>query len=482
MNFRFWKIIAIIGITSWSVQGQELTPKDKTKILNEYVKYVNEINNYLPIFNSILVDFNMNLNKFVDLPDAPPSNFSNALMPGNIFDDVFLNESPNAIYSRILNLSASLPAQEREKLNTLARKLKENSNKLNNIRFDIENLMNTLDLTSRENVGKVYEKLEIAATCFKDFRSIQIDLEKELKAIFQSQKIDISKTDQEYFRKLDMIYLNARIIADALYTKNDDDFESMFTKHREAVDLMSKTDFKNAAGTPWAGSGIQNKWKNILQQSQQAITAEKSFMAAEEIPEKYRLYDKYYYYYNHVLISRINRFGIGIASEMNELILTGKFNFLYYFEIPQIYKVIYPKLLDKTPFLQSSDPMIKALPKQVKGRDVIVANRTIKVDSFVVYFELYDHMIVDNDIVSVSFNGDWIVEKFKISDKKFNFSLKLNDAGKNFLLLYADDMGKRPPATIALAYQYQGKRQEIILKSDDKVSEIIEIQVEKEQE
>ena len=92
---------------------------------------------------------------------------------------------------------------------------------------------------------------------------------------------------------------------------------------------------------------------------------------------------------------------------------------------------------------------------------------------------MYDHKIVDKDVVSLSYNGEWIVEKFQISEKPYNFKLKLNGEGKNFLLLHADDMGRQPPATIALSYKYKGKKELIILNSDTKKSEVIEIVLQK---
>jgi len=471
--------VLIVLIMSIQMKAQETkTFNDQLKSLNNYVLYVNEINNYLPIFNSILVDFNMNLNKYVDLPNTPPSSFSNALMPDNIFDDVFLNEAPNAIYARAIGQSERLSPKDRETLNKIAKQIHQNSVVLNGVRFDIEKLINTLDLTKRENLSLVYDKLELASKSFKDFRTLQIELEKEVKAVYGNIIAGNTKNDYvELIKSWNELYAGARNIADAIYTKEDDDLDELVEKHKMALSNFEKIKTDQYNGTSLMNTVVQSKWKIIINQSKESVKAETAFVGAENIPEKYKLYDKYYYYYNHILISKINRFGIGIASEMNEIINQVGIPIVHYFEIPQMFKVIYPKLLDQTNFLTSSDPVVKTLPKQVKGREVIIANRTIKVDSFVVEFEVYDHMIVDNDIVSISFNGDWILEKHKLTAEKHKFTIKLNDVGKNFLLLYADDMGRRPPATIALAYYYQNKRQEIILKSDDKKSEIIEILV-----
>ena len=129
--------------------------------------------------------------------------------------------------------------------------------------------------------------------------------------------------------------------------------------------------------------------------------------------------------------------------------------------------------------LAANDMEGKPLHRVVKVRNVVTETRTIKVDSFLVDLKMYDHKIVDKDVVSLSFNGDWIVEKFEISEKPFMFTLKLNQEGKNFLLLHADDMGRQPPATIAVSYKYRGKKELIILNSDTLKSEVIEIIVQK---
>ena len=68
----------------------------------------------------------------------------------------------------------------------------------------------------------------------------------------------------------------------------------------------------------------------------------------------------------------------------------------------------------------------------MKGRNVVIADRVIKVDTNIVTFQMYDHKLIDGDIVSISFNGDWIIEKFKISEKPYSFTIHLNDNGKTF--------------------------------------------------
>jgi hypothetical protein len=121
-------------------------------------------------------------------------------------------------------------------------------------------------------------------------------------------------------------------------------------------------------------------------------------LSLRPIPEEYKLYDKYYYYYNISAINKFNRYGNGIVFEKNRIIEYLGVPVVRFFEMPHYFKVIYPKMLDKTEFLAASDPVITELPKVVKGRSVVLATRTIKVDSTVVNFDVYDHKIIDGDV------------------------------------------------------------------------------------
>ena len=85
-------------------------------------------------------------------------------------------------------------------------------------------------------------------------------------------------------------------------------------------------------------------------------------------------------------------------------------------------------------------------------------------------------MIEDGDVISLNFNGDWILEKMPLKAKHKKLKLMLNAEGKNFFILHAENVGRRPPNTMAVDYFYKGRKHQIILKSDLNVSEMIEIE------
>lgn len=70
----------------------------------------------------------------------------------------------------------------------------------------------------------------------------------------------------------------------------------------------------------------------------------------------------------------------------------------------------------------------------------------------------------------------WVLRKQLLKNEPYELKLRLNDSGRNYLVLHAENIGKRPPNTMALKYTYRGKEHEIILNSDMQQSELIEIE------
>lgn len=478
VNRFFLSICFIVLIYNLSF-GQTSADTEKIKVLNNYVNFSNESTHGLLIVHRLLENFNKNINKFVDLPDQQINFYSNKDLPTDIFEDPenwFYDISPNEWYAKIQAEKGKLPVATESKLNRTVAEMKGIISAINKIRFELEDQIKVLDLTKRENLSLVYDKLEDGVKLYKEFYAKQQILETDLDTYYKTLKF--SKDEMQFPEVLvamQNVYSSFRGALNALYYKDDDNFSDLIKIQQDALSKFNGIKLTDYNSTRLINSKVQTYWANIKKQMSEGIVAQKAFADSENIPEEFKLYDKYYYYYNISVINKFNRYGNGVVFEMNRITDYLTIPVMRKFEMPHYFKVIYPKLLEKTDFLEASDPVVKALPKTVRGRNVVTATRTIRVDSFVVNFQMYDHKIVDRDVVSLSFNGDWIVEKFEISEKPYEFTVKLNDEGKNFLLLHADDMGRQPPATIALSYKFKGKKELIILNSDTVKSEIIEI-------
>jgi len=80
--------------------------------------------------------------------------------------------------------------------------------------------------------------------------------------------------------------------------------------------------------------------------------------------------------------------------------------------------------------------------------------------------EIYDDGEIDNDIVSVYFNGAMVIDKKTLTAKAHSFMLNL-EAGKiNELILYADNLGEIPPNTALMVITDGVNRYEIKLSAD----------------
>jgi hypothetical protein len=479
---KFFFTCSFIFVFISSVYNQS-TDADKVKALNNYVNFSNESTHGLLIVHRLLENFNKNINKFVDLPDQQINFYSNKDLPQDIFEDPenwFYDISPNEWYVKITGSKGVIPPAVETKLKNAAAEMKSTISAVNKIRFELEDQIKTLDLTKRENLSLVYDKLEEGVKLYKNFYVKQHVLEGDIIAYYKTLKFTPDEMQfPAVLSVVDGVYKTTRNALEGLYNKEDDNFSDLIKSQEAALAKFEAINLSDYNSTRLINSRVQLYWSNIKRQSSESLKVQKAFSESENVPEEYKLYDKYYYYYNISVINKFNRYGNGVVFEMNRIIDYLGIPVLRYFEMPHYFKVIYPKLLEKTDFLAASDPIVKALPKVVKGRNVVTATRTIKVDSFLVDLKMYDHKIVDKDVVSLSFNGDWIVEKFEISEKPYTFTLKLNQEGKNFLLLHADEMGRQPPATIALSYLYRGKKELIILNSDTVKSEVIEIIVQK---
>ncbi len=476
------KSIFLLVLSSFlitNIYAQKAQDAQKVDALNTYVTFTNESIHGLLIVHRLLENFNKNINKYVDLPDNVVNLYSSKDLPSDIFEDPerwFYDISPNELYRKIEANKGQLPSDLENKLTKSASSMKSISQAVNNLRFEIDELIPTLDLTKRENLSLVYDKLEEGVEHYKNFYMHQKALEKDINNYYKTLKI--SEDDIQFPKvlvEMNGVYYSTRSALDALYDKDDDDYGTLLDNQKKALKSFEAVRLQDYNSTRLINSKVQMYWNNIKKQALASIEIQKNFINFDEIPEEYKIYERFYYFYNIAVIDKFNRYGNGLVFEMNRILDYLTIPMVKYFEMPHYFKVIYPKILESNDFIASSDPMIKNVPVAMRGREVKVADRVIFADSAIVEFQMFDNKIIDGDIVTISFNGDWIVEKHKLKATPYVFNLALNQQGKNYLLLHADDVGRQPPCTIALTYRYRGKTEYIYLNSDYNTSELIEI-------
>ncbi len=103
----------------------------------------------------------------------------------------------------------------------------------------------------------------------------------------------------------------------------------------------------------------------------------------------------------------------------------------------------------------------------------------VKVDSNCLRITVYDHQKDDGDIISLNFNGQWILERFELDNEDHNIDicLEADTNYPNYLVLYAHNLGDVPPNTVALKVNdgYRSKR--FVLNSDMNTCDVLYFEV-----
>jgi len=442
----------------------------KIEALNNYVHFINESVHGMLIVHRLLENFNLDINKYVDLDSYQINFYSNRDLPKDIFEDPenwFYDTSPYEWYEKIQIDSKVLDPVLSERLMADASFIRELIQETNQKRFDIEALITGLDLNNPDQLQKVYDELESCVKLYESFYQAQLRLEKRL------YSNDFPKP--AYYRNLAELYSDIRGVLVAIRQKNDAQFPVIYNK------LSTKLSSFSLATIPPEFTGnrkVKFHTTNLITQGNKAKASSEKFLRKTPPSKDYELYGEHYYYYNSDIINKFNRYGSGIVFEINELLKLLNFKGLLFTELPHYYKVIYPRKIEKINAIASEDKLVDYIPPTLDGRKLNKKEEgVIKVDREIVEVSIFDHMIQDGDIVSLNFNGEWVLRRHKLTSEPYVMKLKLNQEGKNFLVLHAENMGARPPNTMAVSYFAMGKKQLYVMNSDMNTSEVIELLV-----
>lgn len=476
LNFKALRFCMFLFLTAFYVQGKAAPAHEA---LNLYVDFVNKSIHGMFMVNRLLVEYNMELNKYVDLESERINNYSNKDLPKDIFEDPdkwFYDVSPYELAARAKKAgSAALSAEENKVLSMYTDRLISIIKAANQLRFDMDKVTLGVDLTKRENVGKVYLKLEEGVKLFDDFYAVQQDMEKIFDACRDKYKVENTAFTALY-NDMIKVQKSTRAVLNKIRNKETEHLDQLLNVEELAVKSLKERNVNNLSALKLTQTNIKTHFDNALLAADKLCKSARLFQQNESVPAKYKLYGRFYYFYNVEMLDKNNYYGTGVISELNNLIQVSSLPVIKLSEMPHIFQIIYPKKIENLEIIKPSDPNVVSLPITIKERTV-QANKQIRVDEAVAELELFDHMIVDGDIVSINFNGDWILEKVELEKGSKKVKLQLNQQGKNFLLLHADNVGKRPPNTIGVKYKYRGETKEIILKSDYNTSELIEIKL-----
>jgi hypothetical protein len=480
------RILILIGITFASmtfgfgsdpINAQSKGESLRKEAVNTYVDFVNESIHGLLIINRLFQGYNEDINKYVDLEEYQLNLYSNKDLPRDIYEDEekwFYEVSPNQLYKLAIEKADVFSTIESNNLKRTTAELKKILEKSNSLRFEIEQLIRNLNLEKRENIGLVYQKLEEGATLYKSFFSYQMELESELKKITRSWVV--APDSRNIMNTMDDVYNSSKNILLAVRNEGEINLAELIAEQEKALQKMQSISLDAENDQAVKKARFKRSWKNTLDQLGKSIEASKKYSAGGDIIPEYKYYGKNYYYYNSEIIGRFNKYGLGMVQEMNKMMEMIGGEKMKFIELPHLFKVIYPNKIEEIDYIFAKQGLISTVPEKIAERKIKQAKNSIIAENAFLELELYDHFIEDGDTVSINFNGEWIVENMALTQKPKKVKLLLNNVGKNYLSLHAVNLGSRPPNTMAIKYTYRGQQKEIILNSDMKESELIEIE------
>lgn len=140
-------------------------------------------------------------------------------------------------------------------------------------------------------------------------------------------------------------------------------------------------------------------------------------------------------------------------------------------------KVYLKKMLpDTTSVVQFAEEKPATLQNRniKKGKTIVVHHTRLKIDFF-------DDAEEDGDMISVNFNGKWLFRNHKLKNTTRTVYINLDVQNPyNFITTFAHNLGNIPPNTTALLIDDGKKKHKIVLKSDEKESDILYLEYESE--
>lgn len=441
---------------------------DSRQTLNKYVQYANENAHGMLIVHRLLEIYNQELNKYVDLEGYPLNFITNDDFDENIFEDkgkMYYRASPHQLLKEALSATAQHFPQDKSDFERIGMNMKTITDSLNQLRFQVERKL-AGDLTSMNNVAEIYRLLETGVRLYDDYeqkrKELSVLISKYAVAPKNSEIANIYNLYKEWSVQLhgafDMLRKEENIPA-TFYQR----ISAQSKKVISSLDLYTKNNTLDSAKLI--------EIDMIKSKVQSAATDLNNYRTGVKIPERYSQYGNGYYYYNIALASAVNKYGTGCTAEFNNWLQDNSSELIFFFERPHFYKVIYPQQKEKLEVLAENVP--DNAPRVIENRTVVMSkSKVIKSPTNTIRIELFDHQEIDGDIVSINYNGRWILREYELQRKPRVLSLPV-EQGDNYLVLFAENLGQKPPNTMAIRYAEKGERKVMILNSDLKHSEMI---------
>ncbi|MFK7773715.1 MAG: hypothetical protein AB8F94_16310 [Saprospiraceae bacterium] len=438
--------------------------KASVKALNNYVQFTNESIHGMMIAHRIFENINQEVNRSVDYPSEQINFYGNKDLPKNIFLDPekwFYEISPYQWYQAAKTESRFLKTAEAQTLNAHADKIKKIIDRINKLRFQLDDFIKNKDLQDPINQTEIFRQMEIVVDLYENFYLEKEQLRKDLNKIYQKNYYKESPHKSLGVPVLTEIHNNILPILKSLRYDVSGNLPEYTQKLEANVKKLNEI------------VNINARYKTAKLAAKKFLTELKKYQNSNQFDSKYKLYGKEYYYHNVELVAAFNNYSGRMIRSLNDLIQLESGFSLFLLEEPHILKVIYPEKEIQKPVNQ---PVVGDAPMVVNDRNVVVRQQNIVVDKTEFTLQIFDHKEQDGDIISINLNGKWIIENQVLKNKPLQVKIKINPQTENYIILHAENLGKTPPNTCAITYYFKGKRKQVVLNSNLNESEMIRME------
>ena len=456
--------LLILMVPIISSYSQSPTP-DKIRALNTYVEFLNESVHGLAVAQILFVNYNKDLNKHVDLESHKiNTHITNMELGPNIFDNPDINTSDNDLSALKLSTltkkeSVHLSSHIANVLNRDVAEIVKILNKVNRLRFEIEDFIANNDLSVNENIYQCYVYLEKTVALFDNYAQMHDGLSRKLRN-------QISYT----YKPMDAMFFDMHTATVDMIRELRDGRSSGINQYMNRVEgglqEFSNTDF-NYVGQQ------KNQANEIVRQVTEMISFAKK-APTTPAPSSYQNNSKAYYIHNSLLLTYFNSISPGFVSKMNKLMSEQDPDFLHYDDRPIKYEVTYPSKMEE---------LEEIVTKKVVNSDAYPLHLTLKTDKNVIvadsqiepvieiqnppeYIELefFDPDLIDRDSITVTFNDKVILEHHMLSAIPEKLKLEVDTQKGNSVTIFAENDGIIAPNTVAFKYRFNGKGKKKMVK------------------
>ena len=464
MNMNYFLVSIILCLNT--ITFAQLPSIASVKALNNYVQFTNESIHGMMIAHRIFENINQEVNRSVDSPSEQINFYGNKDLPKNIFLDSekwFYQISPYQWFKVTKTESRFLKREEAKVLNISADKIKKIIDRINKLRFQLDEFIKNKDLQDSKNQTEIFRQMEIVAELYENFYLEKEQLRKNLNKIYQKNYYSKSTNKSLGVPVLTEIHNNILPILKSLRYDVSGNLPEYIQKLESNIKKLNGIVNVNA------------RYKTAKAASKKFLIELKKYQNSNQFDPKYKLYGKAYYYHNVELVASFNNYSGRMIKSLNDLIKLESDYSLFLLEEPHILKVVYPEKVIQKP---DNHIITNDAPTIINDRNVVVRQQNIVVDKTEFTLQFLDHKEQDGDIISINLNGKWIIENQVLKNRPLQVKIKIDPQLENYMILHAENLGTIPPNTFAITYYYNGRRKQVVLNSNLNESEMIQIKYE----